>query len=60
MMCRADGVTTTLQQQLEQLPGALQVTDQPDQVEQVAGQTQATRSENCLGACACILLSGRT
>ncbi len=33
--------TTTLQQQLEQLPGALSVTDQPDQVAQVADQTQA-------------------
>ena len=33
--------TTTLQQQLEQLPGALQVTDDPEQVAGVASQTQA-------------------
>jgi hypothetical protein len=33
--------TTPLEQQLEQLPQALEVTDQSQQVEQVAGQTQA-------------------
>jgi len=41
MLSEPMGDTTTLQQQLQQLPGDLSVTDDPDAVGQVAGQTEA-------------------